>query len=69
MLKDDTAYYTGDESTNITSIRGGTRFEKQNEISPEHLKVGDYVKCNYSIKDGKHWVVRLVLIAQQPEME
>ncbi len=69
MLKDDTAYYAGDEKTNITSIRGGTSFEKQDEIISEHLKVGDFVKCNYSIKDGKFWIVRLVLIAQQPEMK
>ncbi|MFQ5713338.1 MAG: hypothetical protein ACE5GU_04845 [Candidatus Scalinduaceae bacterium] len=59
---DDTACYKGDEKTDIVSIRGGTKFHKEDEISFDHLKAGDYIKCNYTKAYGKFWIERIVLI-------
>ena len=63
MLTKDTTCYKGDENTNIVSIRGGTEFQDKDILSFSHLKAGDYLKCNYSIKDGKFWAVRVVHVA------
>jgi hypothetical protein len=60
MFTDDTTCYMGDEKTNIVSIRGGTKFEDKDILSFSQLKAGDYIKCNYSIKGGKYWAVRVV---------
>ena len=60
MLTKDTSCYMGDEMTNIVSIRGGTKFEDKDILSFSQLKAGDYIKCNYSIKGGKYWAVRVV---------
>jgi hypothetical protein len=62
FLGKDTLCYKGDAKTNIVSIRGGTEFQKEDELSFEHFKAGDCIKCNYSIRDGKFWAVRIVLI-------
>ncbi|MGR3304417.1 MAG: hypothetical protein ACUZ8I_18230 [Candidatus Scalindua sp.] len=69
VLTEETACYIGDKLTNIASVRGGTKFQKDKVISFEHLKAGDYIKCNYSIKDGMPTAVRIILISQIPKME
>ncbi len=65
MLNEDTTCYTGNEKTDIVSVGGGTKFQKEDELSFDQLKLGDYVKCNYSIKDGKFIAVRIVRISKQ----
>ena len=65
MLNEDTTCYTGNENTDIVTIRGGTKLQKEDELSFDQLKLGDYVKCNYSIKDGKFIAVRIVRISKQ----
>ncbi|MFQ5963151.1 MAG: hypothetical protein ACE5KZ_02595 [Candidatus Scalinduaceae bacterium] len=69
MLYKGTVCYIGDEKTDIVSIRDGTKFQKKDEISFDHLKAGDYVKCNYSIKEGKFKAVRIVLTTTYLRME
>jgi Cu/Ag efflux protein CusF len=69
FLGKDTICYMGDAKINIVSIRGGTKFQKEDELSFDHLKAGDYVKCNYSIRDGKFWAVRIVLITPYLKVE
>ncbi len=69
MLKKNTLCYVGDEKTDIVSIRGGTKFHKQDELSFDHFKAGDYIKCNYSKRDGEFWAVRIVLITPFRRME
>ncbi len=69
LLGKDTTCYLGDASTDIISIRGGTEFQKEDVVSLDHLKAGDYVKCNYSIRDGEFWAVRIVLTAPYLEVE
>lgn len=61
-LTKETTCYKGDEKTDIVSVRGGTRFQKEDVLSLKDLKAGDYIKCNFSIKDGKFWSKRIVLI-------
>lgn len=60
MLTKNTTCYMGDEKTNIVSIKGGTKFQDKDILSFSQLKAGDYIKCNYSRKDGKFWAVRVV---------
>jgi hypothetical protein len=69
-LSKDSVCYIGDEKADIVSISGGAKFHKGAELSLDHLKAGDYVKCNYSIRDGKFWAVRIVLITpyRRPEV-
>ncbi|MGR3175875.1 MAG: hypothetical protein ACUZ8N_14960 [Candidatus Scalindua sp.] len=69
LLTKETTCYIGDKFTNIASVRGGTKFQKDKVISFEHLKAGDYIKCNYSIKDGMLTAVRIILISQIPKMD
>ena len=65
MLNEDTTCYIGNENTDIVTIKGGTKFQKEDELSFDQLKPGDYVKCNYSIRDGKFIAVRIVRISKQ----
>jgi hypothetical protein len=60
MITEETACYIGDEVTNITSIRGGTEFKTSDKFDITDLKAGDYVKCNYSKRDGKYEAVRII---------
>ncbi len=60
MLSKDTVCYLGAKEDNISSIRGGTLFTDEEKISFNQLKVGHTIKCNYSMKDGKFWAVRIV---------
>ncbi|MFQ5712590.1 MAG: hypothetical protein ACE5GU_00990 [Candidatus Scalinduaceae bacterium] len=69
MVTEDTLCYMGDEKTDIVSIRGGTKFHKDDELSFEHLKAGYYIKCNYSIKDGSFWAVRIVHVTPYLKVE
>ncbi len=69
MLSKDTRCYKGGRLTNIASVKGGTKFQGEDVISFDHLKAGDYIKCNYSIKDGKFLTVRIVLITPYRRME
>ncbi len=69
IMSKDSVCYIGDAKTDIVSIRGGTRFKKDDKLSFDHLKAGDYVKCNYSIRDGMFWAVRIVLTAPYLEVE
>ncbi len=69
MLSKDTRCYKGGRLTNIASVKGGTKFQGDDVISFDHLKAGDYIKCNYSIKDGKFLAVRIVLITPYRRME
>ncbi len=63
ILSKDAEFYIGDEMTNITSIRGGTEFPVKDRLNIEDLKAGDYIKCNYSKKDGKYEAVRIISIS------
>jgi hypothetical protein len=69
LLGKDTTCYLGDASTDIISIRGGAKFQEEDVVSLDHLKAGDYIKCNYSIRDGEFWAVRIVLTAPYLEVE
>ena len=62
MLSEDTVCYLGAEDDNISSIRGGTLFREDSKISYNQLQVGHTIKCNYSIKDGQFWAVRILRI-------
>jgi len=62
MLSEDTVCYLGAEADNISSIRGGTLFREDSKISYNQLQVGHTIKCNYSIKDGRIWAVRILRI-------
>lgn len=61
-LSEETAYYRGTEEDNINSIRGGTRYTEHDKINFYELKVGHTIKCNYEIKDGEIWAVRVIRI-------
>lgn len=61
-LSRDTAYYLGTEEDDVNSIRGGTRFTENDKISLYELEAGHTIKCNYEIKDGEFWAVRIVRI-------
>ncbi len=69
MLTKDTFCYMGDEKTDIVSIRGGTKFHKDDKLSFDYLKAGYYIKCNYSIKNGSFWAVRIVHVAPYLKVE
>ncbi len=69
MFTKDTTCYMGDEKTNIVSIRGGTKFHDKDILSFSHLKAGDNIKCNYSIRDGKFWAVRVIHVAPYLSVE
>ncbi len=64
-LTKDTSCYMGNEETDIVSIRGGYEFKNEDELSFNQLSVGDYVKCNYSRRDGSVFAVRIVRILPQ----
>ncbi len=69
MLTKDTFCYMGDAKTDIVSIRGGTKFHKDDKLSFDYLKAGYYIKCNYSIRDGSFWAVRIVHVAPYLKVE
>lgn len=61
-LSVDTIYYLGTEENDINSIRGGTLFTESDKISFYELEVGHTIKCNYEIKDGEFWAIRIIRI-------
>lgn len=61
-LSRDTVYYLGTENDDVNSIRGGNRFTENDKISFYELEAGHTIKCNYEIKDGEFWAVRIIRI-------
>lgn len=57
-----TVCFKGDVTVDIVSARGGSKFQEKDELSLDHLKAGDYIKCNFKIVDDKFWAKRIVLI-------
>jgi hypothetical protein len=62
-LTKDTVCLKGDVAVDIVSARGGSEFQEADKISLDHLKAGDYIKCNFKIDDNKFWAKRIVLVA------
>ena len=61
-LTKDTVCLKGDVAVDIVSARGGSEFQEADKISLDHLKAGDYIKCNFKIDDNKFWAKRIVLV-------
>jgi len=61
-LMEDTVCYKGDVEVDIVSARGGSKFQEKDELSLDHLKAGDYIKCNFKIDDNKFWAKMIVLV-------
>jgi hypothetical protein len=61
-LTKDTVCLKGDVAVDIVSARGGSEFQEADKISLDHLKAGDYIKCNFRMDDDKFWAKRIVLI-------
>ena len=61
-LTKDTVCLKGDVAVDIVSARGGSEFQEADEIGLDHLKAGDYIKCNFKIDDNKFWAKRIVLV-------
>ena len=61
-LTEDTVCYKGDRDVDIVSARGGSEFQEKDELSLDHLKAGDYIKCNFKIEDNKFWAKRIILV-------
>lgn len=62
-LTKDTVCLKGDVAVDIVSARGGSEFQEADKIGLDHLKAGDYIKCNFEIDDNKFWAKRIVLVA------
>jgi hypothetical protein len=58
-----TVCFKGEVTVDIVSARGGYKFQEKDELSLDHLKAGDYIKCNFKIVDDKFWAKRIVLVA------
>ena len=61
-LTKDTVCFNGNVAVDIVSARGGSEFQEKDELNLDHLKAGDYIKCNFKIDDDKFWAKRIVLI-------
>ena len=61
-LTERTTCYKGDANIDIVSARGGSEFQEKDKLSLNHLKAGDYIKCNFKIDDNKFWAKRIVLV-------
>ncbi len=61
-LSEYTVCYKGDVNIDIVSARGGSKFQEKDKLSLDHLKAGDYIKCNFKIDDNKFWAKRIVLV-------
>lgn len=68
-LTKDTTCFKGDVEVDIVSARGGFKFQKEDELSLDHLKAGDYIKCNFKIDDNRFWAKRIVLITPYVRVE
>lgn len=61
-LTKDTECLKGNVAVDIVSARGGSEFQEVDKIGLDHLKAGDYIKCNFRVDDNKIWAKRIVLI-------
>ena len=61
-LTKDTVCLKGNIAVDIVSARGGSKFKEADKIGLDHLKAGDYIKCNFRVDDDKFWAKRIVLI-------
>ncbi len=61
-LTKDTVCLKGNIGVDIVSARGGSKFQEKDKLSLDHLKAGDYIKCNFKIDDNKFWAKRIVLV-------
>ena len=61
-LTEDTVCFKGNVGVDIVSARGGSEFQEGDKIDLDHLKAGDYIKCNFRIDDDKFWAKRIVLV-------
>lgn len=61
-LTKDTVCFKGNVTVDIVSSRGGAKFQEADKIGLDHLKAGDYIKCNFKIDDDKFWAKRIVLV-------
>ena len=61
-LSGETSYYLESEEENIDSARGGTRFTEYDKINFYELEAGHTIKCNYEIRDGEFWAVRVIRV-------
>jgi len=57
-----TVCFKGDVAIDIVSARGGSDFKEADKIGLDHLKAGDYIKCNFRVDDDEFWAKRIVLI-------
>ncbi len=67
-LTKDTVCFKGNIAVDIVSARGGSDFQKGDKIGLDHLKAGDYIKCNFRVDDDKFWAKRIVLITSFVKM-
>jgi hypothetical protein len=68
-LTKDTVCLKGNIAVDIVSARGGSEFQKKDELNIDHLKAGDYIKCNFKIDDNKFWAKRIVLVTSFVRMD
>ncbi len=61
-LTKDTVCLKGNIGVDIVSARGGSEFQEAEKIGLDHLKAGDYIKCNFRMDNDKFWAKRIVLI-------
>ena len=68
-LTKDTVCLKGNIAVDIVSARGGSEFQEKDELNIDHLKAGDYIKCNFKIDDNKFWAKRIVLVTSFVRMD
>jgi hypothetical protein len=61
-LTKGTVCFKGNVAVDIVSARGGSELREKDELNLDHLKAGDYIKCNFKIDDDKFWAKRIVLV-------
>jgi len=50
-LTKGTLFLKGNVAVDIVSARGGSEFQEVGKIGHDHLKAGDFIKCNFKIDD------------------
>ena len=61
-MSGETTYYLESEDVDINYIKGGARVTEDDKINYYELEVGHTIKCNYEIKDGEVWALRIIRI-------
>ncbi|MBT3881042.1 MAG: hypothetical protein HON76_19460 [Candidatus Scalindua sp.] len=61
-LSGETTYYLESKDADINSIKGEARVTEDDKINYYELEVGHTIKCNYEIKDGEVWALRIIRI-------